>query len=51
VRATLVGAAVIGAAVTLGGYLLPGMTDVEREPVASESPFMPTPNASTSPLR
>ena len=32
VRATLVGAAVIGAVVTLGGYLLPGMTDVEREP-------------------
>jgi MFS family permease len=32
VRATLVGAALIGAAVTLGAYLLPGMTDVEREP-------------------
>jgi DHA3 family tetracycline resistance protein-like MFS transporter len=32
VRATLVGAALIGAAVTLAAYLLPGMTDVEREP-------------------
>jgi MFS family permease len=31
VRATLVGAAVIGAAVTLGAYFLPGMTDVEGE--------------------
>jgi DHA3 family tetracycline resistance protein-like MFS transporter len=30
VRATLVGAALIGAAVTLGAYFLPGMTDIER---------------------
>jgi DHA3 family tetracycline resistance protein-like MFS transporter len=30
-RATLVGAALIGAAVTLGAYFLPGMTDIERE--------------------
>jgi DHA3 family tetracycline resistance protein-like MFS transporter len=30
VRATLVGAAFIGAAVTLGAYFLPGMTDIER---------------------
>jgi DHA3 family tetracycline resistance protein-like MFS transporter len=29
-RATLVGAAVIGAAVTLGAYFLPGMRDIER---------------------
>jgi DHA3 family tetracycline resistance protein-like MFS transporter len=29
-RATLVGAAVLGAAVTLGGFFLPGMRDIER---------------------
>ena len=47
VRATLVGAALIGAAVTLGAYFLPGMTDVEREKDVS----MATPRASTAPLR
>src|SRR5437763_7878005 len=31
VRATLVGAALIAAVVTLGAYFLPGMTDIERE--------------------
>jgi hypothetical protein len=30
VRATLVGAGVIGAAVTLGAFFLPGMKDIER---------------------
>jgi MFS family permease len=30
-RATLIGAAILGAIVTFGAYLLPGMTDVERE--------------------
>jgi DHA3 family tetracycline resistance protein-like MFS transporter len=30
VRTTLVGAAIIGGAVTLGAYFLPGMTDIER---------------------
>ncbi|MBA3736549.1 MAG: MFS transporter, partial [Actinobacteria bacterium] len=30
VRATLVGAAVLGAAVTLGAYFLPGMTAIEQ---------------------
>jgi DHA3 family tetracycline resistance protein-like MFS transporter len=30
VRATLVGAALIGAAVTLAAYFLPGMTDIEH---------------------
>jgi DHA3 family tetracycline resistance protein-like MFS transporter len=30
VRATLVGAAVLGAAVTLGGFFLPGMRAIER---------------------
>ena len=29
-RATLVGAAVLGAAITLGAYFLPGMTQIER---------------------
>jgi MFS family permease len=32
VRTTLVGAAIIGGAVTLGAYFLPGMTDIERRP-------------------
>jgi DHA3 family tetracycline resistance protein-like MFS transporter len=39
-RATLVGAALLGAAITLGAYFLPGMTDVERQAmgaVAGES--------------
>jgi DHA3 family tetracycline resistance protein-like MFS transporter len=49
-RATLVGAALLGAAVTLGAYFLPGMTDVEREPT-SVAPVLPTRNASTAPLR
>jgi len=48
-RATLVGAALLGAAVTLGAYFLPGMTDVEREPT-SVAPVLPTRNASTAPL-
>jgi MFS family permease len=47
VRATLVGAAVLGAAVTLGAYFLPGMTDVERESDVQ----MATPRASAAPLR
>jgi MFS family permease len=33
VRATLVGAAIVGAVVTLGALFLPGMRDVERVPV------------------
>jgi DHA3 family tetracycline resistance protein-like MFS transporter len=33
VRATLVGAAIVGSVVTLGALFLPGMRDVEREPV------------------
>jgi DHA3 family tetracycline resistance protein-like MFS transporter len=48
-RATLVGAALLGAAVTLGAYFLPGMTDVEREPTNVAS-VLPTRNASTAPL-
>ena len=42
-RTTLVGAAVVGAAVTLGGYLLPGMTDIERDPgtVLPSAPKVP----------
>jgi len=38
-RATLIGAAILGAVVTFGAYLLPGMTDVEREP----GPLVPAP--------
>jgi len=38
-RATLIGAAILGAIVTFGAYLLPGMTDVEREP----GPLVPAP--------
>lgn len=38
-RATLIGAAILGAVVTFGAYLLPGMTDVERE----RAPLVPAP--------
>lgn len=48
-RATLVGAALLGGAITLGAYFLPGMTDVEREPTTVGS-ALPTRNASTAPL-
>jgi DHA3 family tetracycline resistance protein-like MFS transporter len=50
VRVTLVGAAVIGAAVTLGAYFLPGMTDVERERPVEEHLLVPTPSAPVAPL-
>jgi MFS family permease len=49
VRATLVGAAIIGAAVTLGAYFLPGMTDIEREGSEQERSLLPS--ASATPLR
>jgi len=49
-RATLVGSAVLGAAITLGAYFLPGMTDVEQKP-ASIEPVLPTPGASTATLQ
>jgi MFS family permease len=51
VRVTLVGAAVIGAAVTLGAYFLPGMTDVERERPVEEHLLVPTASAPVAPLR
>ena len=35
VRATLVGAAIIGGVVTLSAYFLPGMTDIERQGATS----------------
>jgi DHA3 family tetracycline resistance protein-like MFS transporter len=38
VRATLVGAALVGAAVTLGALFLPGMRDLERRP---DEPMLP----------
>jgi DHA3 family tetracycline resistance protein-like MFS transporter len=51
-RATLVGAAVIGAVVTLAAYFLPGMTDIERVPSKDgDVPLVPTPNASAATLR
>jgi MFS family permease len=50
VRATLVGAALIGAAVTLGAYFLPGMTDLERVG-AVEDPPVGTASASVTPVR
>jgi MFS family permease len=37
-RATLVGAALIGAAVTLGAYFLPGMREIERRSDAAAPP-------------
>jgi MFS family permease len=51
-RATLVGAAVIGAVVTFAAYFLPGMTDIERVPPAdADVSLVPTPNASAATLR
>jgi MFS family permease len=45
-RTTLVGAAVIGAAVTLAAYFLPGMRDIEREPPSA----LAAPSASAATL-
>jgi len=42
VRATLVGAALIGSAVTLGAYFLPGMTDIEER--LAREPGVPSPD-------
>jgi Transmembrane secretion effector len=51
-RATLVGAAVIGAVVTFVAYFLPGMTDIERvTPADADAPLAPTPNPSAATLR
>jgi hypothetical protein len=43
VRATLVGAAVVGATVTLGALFLPGMRDIERgdEPLPPSDHSLP----------
>ena len=52
VRATLVGAAFIGAAVTLGAYFLPGMTDIERGGAGKrDMPMVPPAEPSPTPLR
>jgi MFS family permease len=52
VRATLVGAAFIGAAVTLGAYFLPGMTDIERGGAGMrDMPIVPPAEPSPTPLR
>jgi MFS family permease len=47
VRTTLVGAAVVGAAVTLGALFLPGMRNLERQPREPSSPT-PAPAARAS---
>jgi DHA3 family tetracycline resistance protein-like MFS transporter len=52
VRATLVGAAIIGGAVTLGAYFLPGMTDIERRGASGRDlQLIPPAEPSTTPLR
>jgi len=38
-RATLVGAGIIGAAITLAALFLPGMRDIEREPIELSQPL------------
>jgi DHA3 family tetracycline resistance protein-like MFS transporter len=51
-RTTLVGAALLGAAVTFGAYFLPGMRAIERRSrLISETPTLPTPDASAVPSR
>jgi DHA3 family tetracycline resistance protein-like MFS transporter len=40
-RATLVGAALVGGAVTLGAYFLPGMKDIERGGGAADPALVP----------
>jgi MFS family permease len=50
-RTTLVGAALIGAAVTLAAYFLPGMRDIERTTPASGDPLVGAPSPSAAPLR
>jgi MFS family permease len=48
-RATLVGAAVVGGAVTLGAYFLPGMREIERRPdVVAQPPSVPAASAQTA---
>jgi MFS family permease len=51
-RATLIGAGLIGAVVTLAAFFLPGMRTIERarEPV-SEATVVPTPAGAAAPLR
>jgi MFS family permease len=48
-RTTLVGAAVLGGAITLGAFFIPGMRDVER--ADDEPPLVAAPSASAAPLR
>ncbi len=52
VRTTLVGAAIIGGAVTLGAYFLPGMTDIERRASSGRDvQLVPPAEPSATPLR
>lgn len=50
VRATLVGAAIIGAAATLCAYFLPGMTDIERRS-GRDVQLIPPPEPSATSVR
>ena len=50
-RATLVGAAALGALVTLAAYFLPGMRDIERPARGEVEPALAPPAASPAPLR
>ena len=49
-RATLVGAAAIGGAVTLGALFLPGMRDIERTPAAAEADSRSGPRNNCTPF-
>jgi DHA3 family tetracycline resistance protein-like MFS transporter len=55
VRATLIGAAVIGAVVTLSALALPGMRDIEGDPEGDQEPgdssvFVGAPELTASPF-
>jgi MFS family permease len=50
-RATLVGAAVLGAVVTLAAYFLPGMRNIERHSRGAVEPALAPQAASPTPLR
>ena len=49
-RATLEGAALIGAVVTLGAYFLPGMRDIERPATSADGSTMPPARAPATSL-
>jgi hypothetical protein len=51
VRATLVGAAIIGGVVTLSAYFLPGMTEIERHGSSGREILLPPAEPSATTLR